>query len=282
MRALACSLLFAAACAAQRTPAWDDPPQPFGTVSDEIIARLIADGDRAFAARDEPTRIDEALTAWRAALRYRPGTSVLLVKMSRGARLRAQNGGAMALAEQSVSWAERALAASSPSLRAAASARGKSPRSVFGLAERPEQPALVAYVEALYAWADRAGTATVLEQRERIIAAAGRAVEIDRSAGFGAPDRVLGILYAELAPDVGGDLRRSEEHFEAALASAPGFLPTLVDYAEHFAVRRRDPTRYAELLRQVIDADPNALPDAAPENRLAQRAARRLLPADAR
>jgi hypothetical protein len=263
-------VLCAAGCAVHRVPAWDPPALPPGAGPADLIERLIADGDRAFAARDDPRRLDEAIQLWRAALDERPQSPALLCRLSRAYRWRGDDG---------VSWAERALGAANAVLRARALG-GRPQNDVFAVARPEDLPALVAYAEALLAWSLRAGQATLVTEAGRIFAAANRAGELDRTAGWGASDRILGTLAALLPfgqSGPSGDLRYAEERFEAALASAPGYLPTRVAYAEFLAVRLRDGRLYRSLLEEVLAADADALPEAAPENRAAQRDARRLL-----
>jgi hypothetical protein len=190
--------------------------------------------------------------------------------MSRAYRWRGDDG---------VSWAERALGAANPELRARAIAH-RPPWDVFAVARAEDLPALVAYAEALLAWSQRAGNATLVAQAGLIWAAANRAAELDRTAGWGAPDRILGTLAALLPVGMNGpagDLRFAEERFEAALASGPDYLPNKVAYAEFLAVRLRDGRLYRELLEEVLAADADALRGAEPENRAAQRDALELL-----
>jgi hypothetical protein len=268
------------ACAAHRTPAWEQPGLPFGDVSAEILDDMVKKGDDAFALREDPKKLEDALDNWKGALRYRPADAALLVRLSHAARLyafRLSGSEARTQAEDAVSFAERALCARNPSLCQSAADRKQDPPHLFNLAELADLPALDAYAEGLLAWSERAGTATFVEQHEWIVAAAERARQLDHTADHGAPDRVLGIVYSSLATEYGGDLTRAEERFEAALNAAPGYLPTRVEYAARWCVRMRDGARYRKLLQEVAAADPAALPDAAPENRAAQKRARALL-----
>jgi hypothetical protein len=282
MRGVALSLLAASlvgGCAAARTPGWAEPPLPFGTVSTEILDHMVAEGDRAFAARENPASLDDAMESWGGALHYRPDDATLLVRLSRAARLRAHSlssGDADGKLKEAIVFAERALSARNHELFNRVAAR-KPPANIFSAAEPLDVPALVAYAESLLEWTELRGTPTLLGQRDWINTAAVRAVELDRAADFGAPDRVLGVLNATLSSDLGGDLRASEEHFEAALAAAPGYLPTRLDYASAWCTRMRDQKRYQRLLAEVAGADADALPPAAPENRAAQKRARALL-----
>jgi tetratricopeptide (TPR) repeat protein len=267
-------------CAAQRTASWFEPELPFGAVSAEILNHMVERGDRAFASRDTASQLDEAMELWGGALRYRPADPAILVRLSHAARLRAHSapsGDAATLADQAIGFAERALSVRNPRLRTLANDKKSRPAQVFAAAELADLPALTAYAEALLDWCDRKGLATLLSQRDWLMAAAERALQLDRTADFGAADRILGVVEARLTPDLGGDLKSAEEHFEAALAEAPRYLPARLQYAETWCVRMREEPRYTQLLHEVADADPAALPEAAPENRDAQRRARELL-----
>src|SRR5690348_13461374 len=78
-------------CAAHHTPAWEKPGLPFGAVSAEILEDMIQKGDAAFAGREDPQKLDDAIETWHGALRYRPDDSALLVRLSRASRLRAHS-----------------------------------------------------------------------------------------------------------------------------------------------------------------------------------------------
>jgi hypothetical protein len=278
IRLLLC-FVFSAGCVAHRTPAWERPGLPFGAVSKEILDDMVQKGDRAFAERADPAKLEDALENWRGALRYRPDDPALLVRISRASRLRAHSltgNDADARASDGVAFAERALCARNSRLCDRANSK-KLPGHVFNQAELADLAGLIAYSEALLEWSELHGMATLLAQHEWIIEAATRARQLDHTAEFGSPDRVLAIIWASLATDYGGDLAHSEERFEAALATAPGYLPTRLEYAARWCVRTRDGDRYRRLLKEAADADPNALPEAAPENRAAQERARALL-----
>jgi hypothetical protein len=265
-RAALVAACLAAGCAAQRKPAWESPSQPFGTVSDAVIDALEADGDRAWGERRARERVDAAVQAWRAALHYRPASASLMVRVSLGLRrrARAQTGEtARATLDQAVAFAERALAARNDELRRRAVAAER-PAAIFAAAEAADLPALIAYADALVDWSELGGRATLLAAADALQAAAERAAALDRRFQYGAPDRLLGTIYA-----VRGDRRRAPPCFEAAAASAPGYLPNKLAWAARLRDRR--------LLEEVAAADPGALPAAAPENEDAQREARRLL-----
>lgn len=101
-----------------------------------------------------------------------------------------------------------------------------------------------------------------------------RAVALDadfqNAAGLG----FLGAIEAQ-APD--GDLERSREHFEAALARTDRHaLALLVNMANSYAVQAQDRALYESLLREVLAAG-DALPQARFANLVARRRAVRYL-----
>ncbi|HEX9105083.1 MAG TPA: TRAP transporter TatT component family protein [Polyangia bacterium] len=268
----------ASGCVAKRTPAWVAPALPFGAVSEQILRDLVSAGDYAWQRRAEPGQLDEAARAWGAALRYDPSDEKVLVQLARVALRRAstsRGAGAAERLDEATGYAERALSARNSKLLDAARA-GKLPAAVFSLAEPADAPALAVYAEALLGWSLAHGTSTLLGKRAWIEAAAQRALAFDPAVGQAAPNRVLGVLDCEL-PEAGQNLRDALDRFEAAVAAAPAYLPTRVAYAEEYATRVRDAVLYKRLLGEVLAADANALPAAAPENADAQRAARRLL-----
>jgi TRAP transporter T-component len=272
--------LAATGCIAKRSAAWITPPTPFGAVSEQILDDLVADGDRAWKGRADPKQLDEAARAYGAVLRYNPADANTLVRLGRVALRRAtttdRGAGAATRLDEATSSAERALSARNPALLAAARNANAKPADVFSRAEPADAPALAVYAEALLRWSLAHGTPTLLKQRAWISAAATRALGFDPTVGWGAPNRVLGTLACEL-PEARENLHDALVRFEAAVAAAPAYLPTRLAYAEEYAMRMRDSALNRRLLEEVAAADPNALPDAAPENVEAQRAAKKLL-----
>ncbi len=275
---LASVALAAGGCVAHRPSAWGTPSVGFGEVSDAIVAALVEDGDKAWAARADPRQLGEAMRSYRAALHERPNDVGLMVQLGRLAYYRAQlrgGKGAALLYSDAASWAERALATSNPALAQAARS-GKRPGEVFSLAQPADEDALVLYAESILWWAIESNTTTVIDQKPWIEAAAARALALDRAAGYGAPDRVLAVLACEM-PAARQNLREALDHFEAAIAAAPAYLPTRLLYAEEYAVRLREAPLYRRLLHEVVDGDAHALVEAQPENEAAQREAQQLL-----
>lgn len=133
------------------------------------------------------------------------------------------------------------------------------------------------YFANLGSFALAKGLSEKLFYKDRVAAGLDRLRELDAPFHWGAPDRSLGVLYAALPNYAGKDLDRSQQHFHAAAALGPGYLRTYVLEAELVAVQLGERERYVELLQAVLAAPVGDDPDMVPENRMAQRAAQRLL-----
>jgi len=106
-----------------------------------------------------------------------------------------------------------------------------------------------------------------------------RVVELDASYDHGSAHVYLGVLFTQRPASLGGQPERGREHFEQALAIAERRnLMTQVLYARHYARLVFDRPLHDSLLREVMDADPQA-PGLTLANTLAREQARRLLDA---
>jgi predicted anti-sigma-YlaC factor YlaD len=102
-------------------------------------------------------------------------------------------------------------------------------------------------------------------------------MKLDPEFFHAGPDRYFGAFYA-VAPDfAGGDLKKSEEHYQKALQKAPHHLGTKVLMAENLMVKRDDEDGFKRLLNEVLAADPKAIPELEPEMIVEQQKARELL-----
>jgi hypothetical protein len=200
--------------------------------------------------------------------------------LAEGRRLRATEGRRAALAELDAALfdAERALSAANP-LVAERLIRRRPTREIFAPLVRADLDAAAVWLEALHAAKEARGTLHLFDAQELLGAGAARIIALDRGAGWGAADRVLGQLLADLPVGAGLDLVNAQEHFEAAIVIAPGYLPTRVLYALHWATRAREEDTFRRLLDEVVRAgDHSPPPGAASENAAAIATARALLP----
>lgn len=107
-----------------------------------------------------------------------------------------------------------------------------------------------------------------------------RVYELQPDYFYGGGYRFFGGYYA-LVPAITGeqDVNKAKEMLDKAVQAAPQYLETKVLYAEAYAAhpKIKDKALYRKLLKEVLDADLNANPDIAAENRLAQKKAKKLL-----
>lgn len=86
-----------------------------------------------------------------------------------------------------------------------------------------------------------------------------------------------GIFYLALPRAVGGDMQRSGESFEAAIALSPGSLLNRWGRAKYYHVKTGDRAAFAADLRWVLAQDPRSAPSPYRWNVYFQRDARALL-----
>lgn len=100
----------------------------------------------------------------------------------------------------------------------------------------------------------------------------------DEAYNFASPHLFLGMYHTAVPPLLGGDPEASRTHFERALELTEGkALMVHVQMARFYARQVFDRTLYERLLRQVLDAPLDAVPELTLQNRAAQHRAARLL-----
>lgn len=293
-------LIFAAAIAAcaraRPTPAAQGPrpvatPRPAPARPSGLLAAARAEA--AWARRDDPAALEEAVRFFEQAAAHDQDPAPLLLRAARGHRLRADQLAAQSLAapldaEPGAAGGDLLAASARESALCAIDARRSwssiSPAAAAALAagvaaaEALQAVSLAAaeplYLDALCA-ADRTraqGFTHLVERHGELRAALERARALEPALDDAGPDRELGKLLAQLPASAGGDLREARARFEAALARAPDSIATRLLFASSVAVKQQDRALFESLLQAA-----QALPAATPEDRAAQAAARVLL-----
>ncbi|HEY6105203.1 MAG TPA: TRAP transporter TatT component family protein [Anaeromyxobacteraceae bacterium] len=237
-------------------------------------ADLVAAGDSAFSRRDDPARLAQALEAYGQAAAAAPGDPAAELRLARALAFRALSEPAAAEGAwpAAARAAERALRRLAPAFAEAVDA-GREPAEAAARVEAPGAEAL--YLLALSTWssAQQKGVAALLAVKDAALPLMERAAALDERVDFGGPQRALGAWRASLPGPAGGGVAAARAHFERARAVAPGYLLNRVREAETLCVLLQDRARFEALLEEVLAADEAALPEAAPENRLAKRLA---------
>jgi tetratricopeptide (TPR) repeat protein len=190
-------------------------------------------------------------------------------------RRASQNGQSLALYDKGIAAGERAMLAVSEEF--AKRVRGGEPvESAIAAIPASGQAALFWYASNLGRFVS-ADLTTAAMYKDRIHVVMQRVLQLDPTFFYAAPHRYFGAFYARAPHFLGGNLEKSKEHFERALQIEPHCLETKVLYAEYYARKLKDKELFLRLLTEVIEADPQALPDLLPEQELAKQRARELL-----
>ncbi len=171
--------------------------------------------------------------------------------------------------------AERALRKLSPPFAAAVDA-GAGAGEAAARVEAPGAEALYWLALATWSSAQAKGVSALLAVKDAALAMMERAAALDERVDWGGPRRALGAWRAALPGPAGGGVAAARAHFERARAIAPGYQLTRVREAETLCVLLQDRARFDALLGEVLAAGEAALPEAAPENRLARKLAQAL------
>ena len=243
----------------------------------------LVEGDRAWASRGDPARLDAAIAAYGRAAAIRPGDAAAELRLARAEAFRGLGSPAPAKEawEASARAAERALRRIAPAW-AEAIDRGEDPAGAAARVDAPGAEALYLLAQGAMRSAQATGYAAVLAVKDAALAMMARAAELDERVDAAGPHRALGAWRAALPTAAGGGAAASRAHFERARALAPDDLLARVAEAETYAVLVQDEPRFEALLAEVLKADPGRDAARAPENAVAQRRAKALLERKAR
>jgi tetratricopeptide (TPR) repeat protein len=291
--ALAIALTFAGACKG-RTAAWEEKPTKTPTATGEEATKGEGGGEAeqpgstleagwpAWEARGQgKEKVLEAIAAWEKALDCAAGdtppdqrcaaapataeNAETLAYMTRAyyfyadSYLRGNEKAYLDYMNRAVWWGERALIAASPEFAEKMRNKGKY-HEVIGVVGIEGLPAMYWYATALGKWARASGFGVLVGQKDNIKATMTRALELDPNFYHGGPHRYFGAYYAVAPAFAGGDLTKSQEHYETSLEIAPYFLGTKVLMAENLATKLDDEEMFDRLLEEVLAADINAAP----------------------
>jgi hypothetical protein len=92
------------------------------------------------------------------------------------------------------------------------------------------------------------------------------------------PHVALGLVFTALAPSMGGDDKKAEQHFKRALELTKNkFLLARVHYGKRVGQARQDKTLFRQQMLEVLQTDPAIWPEQRLANEIAHRRARRYL-----
>lgn len=289
MKRIASSLVIVGVCAslvsgcAGRTAAWqEDSTDPSGDGGGDTAAEGEDEGDKLWAQRTSADNIRKAIAAWEKKAEADPNDFDTLVKLTRAnyfladAYLRGDDDAYLETMDKGVSWGEKALLAGSPEFAEKMKNKEKFYEAITVI-PKSAVPAAYWYAAALGKWAKKKSFAVLVGQKDNVKATMETCLKLDPEYFHQGPDRYFGAFYAIAPGFAGGDLEKSQIHYDVSLDKAPYYLGTKVLMAENLAVKQDDEEKFKKLLEEVLAADPNANPDIAPEMKIEQEKAKELL-----
>ncbi|GIW71792.1 MAG: hypothetical protein KatS3mg102_1334 [Planctomycetota bacterium] len=272
--------VLASACGSRNSVLLEDE---VGRRFDDATA-LLQEGEQHFARREDRVQVHFAIARWEEAARTDPTRPDVWLKLSYAyywlahGHLRFAGGEEEAMRrayDKGIVAAEHALKLLAPQFAARVKA-GESWEEAVKTAGAEALPALYWYATNLGKWALLEGIVKTLRYKNRIFAIMSRVHELDERFWYAGPHRYFGVYYTKI-PFPGGDLEKSRQHFERAVALAPHYLETKVLFASEYAVKAQDEELFRRLLGEVLATPDDVLPDLVPENRVAKKTAQQLL-----
>lgn len=278
-----------AACAsAGRTAAWEkQQANAAGAVatSTSVVSGLMDQAQGHWDKRDDKAELLLAIGVWEKAVAEDAKNADALVALSRAYYFLADGFMAVEGAPQQeefvayqkgVDFGERALLVLDPNFEAQMRAEAKFEDAITSIG-KDAIPGAYWYAVNLGRFASKQGLSQRLFYKDKLKATMARILELDPNFFYGAADRYFGAFYSILPSIAGKDLTKSAEHFAKSLELAPGYLGTKVVQAQFLSVELDDEEMYRSLLQSVIDGDADQVPEVGPENRAAQRTAKKMM-----
>ncbi len=126
-------------------------------------------------------------------------------------------------------------------------------------------------------WGELRGIVRQTMDIPKIFAVMNKTLELDPTYHGGGPHRFFGAYYEAIPAMSGKDLEKSQDHFEKALQVAPKFLSNKVLYAQYYGVGADQEELYDRMLKEVLEAPDDLLPESRIDNDQAKRKAKDLV-----
>lgn len=275
-------LLLLPSCVAKRTSGLDakplEPPQR------DTVSSLRLQADAAWAEREDPDKLIEAIVFYKKAHTADPGNREILIRLTRALYFLADGyltdaSERLQRYDQGAYYGEKAM-----SLNPQLKARLESGAELIDALDTLGMDDLeAAYWTAanLGKWAKLKGTPTMLANKELLQKMLEKVNQLDETYYYAATSRYWGAFYAAAPSFAGGDLKKSREYFDKAMRIAPDFFAIRVLMAELYCPKAKDKKLFESLLKSVMEGDAQKLPDVVAEQKVEQKKARDLMAREA-
>tara|TARA_Y100001934_G_C12342083_1_gene770732 strand:- start:614 stop:1492 length:879 start_codon:yes stop_codon:yes gene_type:complete len=278
------TLLFIIACGPGRQAAWEkEGSAKMAEGGEGNVEELATQAEEAWSKRADKAELEKAIGLWEQIVAIDPNFSAY-TSLTRAyyllgdgyIRFEDNNELLIATFEKGVEAGEKAMLASSNDFESRVKAGEKVEHAVESI---PSDgiPAMYWYAANVGKFAVAKGFTTVLFYKDRIVAIMQRVLDLDENYFYAAPHRYFGAFYAKAPAFAGGDMAKSKEHFDKAVALAPTYFGTKVLYAEYYGVKAEDEELFDKMLNEVTEGDPNVIPELSVEQALEQKKAQALL-----
>lgn len=273
--------LATAGCASSRKRAWEVDAGKSGGARAAADPQTLARAEAAFLKRDEPAQLQAAISAWEEIDRAGSADAHVYTMLARayyflGEAHTEDINRKIELFDKGAIYGEKALY-TYPAFKEVIDA-GKPVEDAVTKLDKSAIEAIYWNAVCVGKWAKAKGTGTILFHKSRVKKQIEHVLSLDEKFFYAAAHRYLGAYYAVAPGFSGGDIEKSKEHFDKALAIAPDYFATRVLYATEYAVKAQDADLYKAQLETVINGKPETLPDVLPEQKLEIRKAKQELP----
>jgi len=277
------TLLFILACGPGRQAAWEKESSEKMAGGAGNVEELLSQATNAWSKRADKAELEKAIGLWEQVVASNPNfdaySSLTRAYYLLGdGYIRFEDNSELLIAtfEKGVEAGEKAMLASSSEFES----RVKGGEKV----EHAVETIPVEGISAMYWYAANVGKfavakgfTTVLFYKDRIVSIMKRVLELDENYFHAAPHRYFGAFYAKAPAFAGGDMNKSKEHFDKALALDDTYFGTKVLYAEYYGIKAEEEELFDKLLNEVVGGDPNIIPELSVEQALEQKKAKALL-----
>ena len=244
------------------------------------VESLMKEGDSHYELREKTESLDAAIKSYEKVLEADPYNKVALEKLSvacfwlgdahltdKDAQLEQFNKGAQ--------YGERAMALN-PEFKALMEQGKRDYECLDVLSKKEIKAAYWAFIN-LGKWCGTKGFVSIVKNKKKLKSFIDWVVKTDERFYYAGGHRGVAVFYAKAPSFAGGDMDKSKYHFDRCLEIAPNYLTTKVLVAEFYAYKIQDKNMFVKQLKDVINSDPASIPSLLPEQKIAQKKARRLL-----